>query len=232
MDFIEFLKQYQKQIGRMPTEREIASIRSRMENGKASLFATPLQKHALGMVEHSEPNKALINSDRLKDLNYGTLIHELEHTDQLNRAPDSASRNEDIGKGRIPKPNLPPNSTYQVPNTNELERRRFQQQFPEVFNASNSFLNQMETFSNIAEYESTLPIGVSLTETPLGKKLKEIDLLDYVMSQIGGRNFSQSPENAIVPKETKTPVNPKASYARQALQYLGFKDPFEDTTKD
>ena len=233
MDLIDFLKKFQQKAGRLPTERELAAIRSRMEGGNTFLQAEKLPLNVLGQVNQNNPDTAVMNTQRMTHPNfYGTMLHELEHTDQMRRAPDSSRRTFDLQKGEIPKPDIPPTSDKQYPNTNELGRTSFQKEFKDVFTADNSFFNQLETFANIAEYESTLPIGVSLSDTPLGKKLKEMGMLEYVMANLGGRKFSESPEKSVSPKKENPKVNPKASYARQAIQYLGFKDPLEDTTKD
>ena len=228
MDIIDFLRQYQKQYGGYPTERQMAAIGSRMEGGQVKMNIDPsLPSSVYGEVDPLKPNEMKLNPSGFFRKNYEPVIHELEHIDQLSRGQGSKTKGLDIRWGIIPKMDNSPFLEKGTPSVYPVQTDEFQKDFPEVFTASNSANHQMEAFANIANYESTLPIGVSLRDTPLGKKLKEMGILEQVMAMIGGRQFSEFSEK---PKETK--VNPKASYARQALQYLGFKDPFEDTTKD
>lgn len=240
MDTVEFLKKYHKRWGKYPTEREMGAIRSRMEgiNKPTVTYTQDLPSDVAGRYVPSKPNQVFINED-IGDAS--TLIHELEHLGQwekaglMNTSSGRSGRDYNLKAGNLPndfrkslsdffRDDNNPNVTLRNALTNVEKDPRFQ----DAFKASNSGLDSQEIMSNIAEYEASLPDGVSLKDTPLGQELVRLGVYPMVIRAFNQRQWLE-PENPPMPLPK---VNPKASYARQALQYLGFKDPFEDTTKD
>lgn len=238
MDLIEFLKEYYKRWQRLPTEREMIEIRSRMEGSKGAPkinMRKDLLMGTMGNFEHAKPNEVNMNYWQ-GDL--PTLVHELEHQGVYNyQGAGTKWRGLDIMTG------IPP-ITYNPPKTgmfqnvgrdaSDLRSKVFksvrqpaeQEQFGEVFRAGNAADSTNESFANVAAYISQLPMGVDFKDTPFGKKLIEEGTYDYVIRTLEQRRMLPSDYQA-PPK-----VNKKASLARQVYQSLGFKDPFEDTTKD
>lgn len=248
MDLLEFVKAYYKNTGRLPTEREMAEIGSRMEgsNKPTINYTRDLPYDVAGRYSPSKPNQVFINQD-IGDPS--ALIHELEHQGQwekaglMNTFSGRSGRDYNLKAGNLPN-NFNKDfsddffkalrDTFSYKNDTNAEVRKALEstekdpRFQEAFTASNSGLDSQETMSNIAEYIATLPSGVSLKDTPLGKELVRLGVYPMIISALNSRQMTES-ENLPTPQPK---VNPKASYARQALQYLGFKDPFEDTTKD
>jgi len=240
MNLLEFVQAYYKNTGRLPTEREMAEIGSRMEgSNKPDInYTRDLPYDVAGRYSPSRPNQVFINKD-IGDPS--ALIHELEHQGQwekaglMNTASGRSGRDYNLKAGNLPNDFRKSISDFfrydNNPNVdvrNALTNVEKDPRFQEAFTASNSGLDSQETMSNIAEYMATLPVGVSLKDTPLGKELVRLGVYPMIISALNSRQMTES-ENPPTPQPK---VNPKASYARQALQYLGFKDPFEDTTKD
>lgn len=224
MQLLDYLREYYKQYKTLPTEREMIEIRSRMEGAKGTpdiYNRSNLPMGTMGQYDPADPNAVSMNK-----WNGGmdTLVHELEHQGQYQYAGlDNKYRQLSLMSGAMPS-NLPPK---QSPNFSKLREPVYQERFSEAFSAGNAGDNTLEMLANIAAYVSRLPMGVELKDTPLGKDLIKKGLYNDVMNAMQQRVIKQVEDEKPKPK-----VNPKASLARQAIQYLGFKDPFEDTTKD
>lgn len=240
MNLIDFVQAYYKNTGRLPTEREMAEIGSRMEgsNKPTINYTNDLPYDVSGRYSPSRPNQVSINKD-IGDPS--TLIHELEHLGQwekaglMNTSSGRSGRDYNLKVGNLPNDFRKGWSDFfrydnnkNVDLRNALTKVEKDPRFQDAFKASNSGLDSQEIMANIAEYMATLPVGVSLKDTSLGKELVRLGVYPMIISSLNSRQMTES-EN---PPTSQPKVNPKASYARQAMQYLGFKDPFEDSTKD
>lgn len=239
MNLTEFIEQHYKFTGQLPTERQIAEIRSRMEGSNPADLEHYIEfgKNTAGYYNPKTPNKVNIN---LRYPKYDTLIHELEHQGQyekqgLQNTEGKYNRDELLSRGMLAtdfhnsslgRDNINVNKNFEINDIlYDLSKNK---NFKNVFTAANAKENSQEAMANIAEYVSSLPVGVSLKDTPIGQELVRLGIYPLILNSLTSRQITEQ-ENPPTPQPK---VNPKASYARQALQYLGFKDPFEDTTKD
>lgn len=157
-----------------------------------------------GYVERSKPNIAVMT--QLRDIK-NTLPHELEHTLQLQRGKGLDYEDKDImfRGARLPE---------------EMKRK--------IFTALNSFENPKETYANVAAYAHLVnAAGGDFVNTPEGKALlpdRKAQSDYYLKTMPGVDSAFGYRENQGEPPEVKKRIDPRQSYARQAMQLLGFAE--------
>lgn len=192
------------------SERQIAAIG----------LDTPISKSGaigggtMGYVYNNNPDRVFLTEIAEK----GTLVHEREHL----RSQSGNENNRTIGRfGRMGEPFPLLARDLMVADKEWAENNPVMQK---VFTAGNALTSKGEILSNIADYESTLPIGTSLYQSEFAKELEKKygkERTKAFLDQTVALTFSDKGRIAESDFEfARERIDSDASYARQVYSYL------------
>lgn len=192
------------------SERQIAAIG----------LDTPISKSGategstMGYVYNTNPDRVFLTGISEK----GTLVHEREHL----TSQRSNENNRTIGQvGRLHEPFPRMVQDFVLKDRKWFDKNPVMQQ---VFHAGNALNSDNEVLSNIAEYESTLPIGTSLYQSEFAKELEKKygkERTKEFLDQTVALTFNDKGRIAESDFEFDTnKLDKDASYAKQVYQYL------------
>lgn len=177
-----------------------------------ALSSTNIQSNILGYVNPGDSKRAFLQ----QNAGGSEVVHESEHVRQ-NRLPQDASLN---NQDSITQHFSDFNSLVSLAKEN-----RTNPAFKEAFPYANSFKTAREFAANLYQYESNLPEGMGLKQSPLYKETVRIAGKDKAdaMFDAAIRNTNVTEPNAIPISDEvikKATANPNSSYARQVFEYL------------